>query len=186
MTDFADLRELVIWWLVCRVTRRQSDVWFSPWYNSLWLTGLKVPTNSHPLSIFLSLFFPPSISLSVPPPSLRLASSLSLPLSPSLLLSPPPLPAPSPFSLHPRVCFSGLQWLSLCLLNGWSHRVRIDKNERRGTIFCHIKHEVSPIRSLGLCRGHTHTRCLPLHVCLIKQQLHDGICGHCDRHFQSV
>ena len=35
----------MIWWLVCRKTRRQIEVCFYPWYNHLWLTGLKITTN---------------------------------------------------------------------------------------------------------------------------------------------
>ena len=42
---FVDLVDFVVWWLVCRKTRRQTEICFQPWHDLLWLTGLKVPTN---------------------------------------------------------------------------------------------------------------------------------------------
>ena len=44
-TDFADLIESVVGWLVCRITRRQTEVGFRPWNDPLRLTGVKAPTN---------------------------------------------------------------------------------------------------------------------------------------------
>ena len=78
-TDFVVFGEPVVWWLVWRVNKRQIEVCFSPdvilcgwlgskyqltnywssyksipqpWYNPLWLTGLKAPTNL--LTVFLA------------------------------------------------------------------------------------------------------------------------------------
>ena len=42
---FVDFGKFVVWWLVCKINRRQIEVCFLPGYNSLWLTGLKVQTN---------------------------------------------------------------------------------------------------------------------------------------------
>ena len=40
MTDF------VVWWLAFRVNRREIEHCFWPWCNPLWLTRLKIPTDS--------------------------------------------------------------------------------------------------------------------------------------------
>ena len=51
---FRKFGEVPIWWLVCRITRRQTEVCVQPWHNPMRLTGLKVQTNSRLLS------FPPT------------------------------------------------------------------------------------------------------------------------------
>ena len=35
----------MVWWLACRVNRRQIEQCVQPWCNPMWLTGLKIPTN---------------------------------------------------------------------------------------------------------------------------------------------
>ena len=41
-TGFVEFGKVVVWWQVCRMTSRQIEICFYPWYNPLWLTGLKV------------------------------------------------------------------------------------------------------------------------------------------------
>ena len=36
---------------MCRVTWRRIEVCYQPWCNPLWLTGLKIPANCHPLDV---------------------------------------------------------------------------------------------------------------------------------------
>ena len=79
-TESVVFGEFLIWWLACRVDRRQIEHCFQPWCNPLWLTRLKIPTNQNLLSEWqlyvFSSFWSDSVQTSVQLLYIRTKSSM--------------------------------------------------------------------------------------------------------------